>query len=70
LKRILPGLGFATTFVGMILQLSHDLGEKNVYIVNNPSGRRFDPWLSRLSRDDKLSALGAGLIGIQVLAQF
>ena len=31
------------------------------------SGRRFEPWLSRLSRDDKLVALGAGILCVQVV---
>jgi hypothetical protein len=35
---IFPGIGFAFTFSGILLQLVNDLGEKNVYIVNNPSG--------------------------------
>ena len=39
---------------------------KNV-VLSTFSGRRFDPWLSRLSRDDKLAVLGAGLVGLQVL---
>ena len=32
-RRSLPGLGFTFTFVGLILQLVHDLN-KNVYTVN------------------------------------
>ena len=32
-RRSLPGLGFSFTFVGLILQLVHDLN-KNVYPVN------------------------------------
>ena len=32
-RRSLPGLGFSFTFVGLILQLVHDLN-KNVYTVN------------------------------------
>jgi len=55
------------TFVGIILQLSHDLGEKNMYTVNTPSSRRFKPWFSRLSRDGKLAGMGAIFVAIQVV---
>lgn len=52
LRRSLPGLGFAFTFVGIILQLLHDLN-KNVYTVNPEHVFRCG-----LSREDGLFLIG------------
>lgn len=62
LRRTLPALGLVAAFVGLILQLVHEL-DKNVYIVNN-SDRL---WLCGLSKRNGLLALGLGLVGIQVI---
>ena len=61
LRRTLPGLGMVAAFVGLILQLVHDL-DKNVYIVNperlNACG---------ISKRAGLLLLGLGLLAIQVI---
>ncbi len=53
-----PGLGFTCAFVGLILQLVHDLN-KNVYTVNPQMRRRIR---CGLSREDGLFLLGSVLV--------
>ena len=72
LKRILPGLGYTCTFVGMLLQLLHEL-DKNVYIVN-PKTKRLDCTFCGLSFRQMLSSkensqilIGLCLTSIQII---
>ena len=62
LRRTLPGLGLVAAFVGLILQLVHEL-DKNVYIVNP---ERVKAWMCGLSKRNVLLMLGLLLVGIQV----
>lgn len=62
LRRILPGLGLVSAFVGLILQLIHEL-DKNVYIVNPERLKKF----CGLSKSNALLALGFVLVAIQVI---
>ena len=72
LKRILPGLGYTCTFVGILLQLLHEL-DKNVYIVN-PKTKKLDCTFCGVSFRQILSSkengqilIGLCLTGIQVI---
>ena len=72
LKRILPGLGYTCTFVGMLLQLFHEL-DKNVYIVN-PKTKKLDCIFFGVSFRQVLSSkensqvlIGLCLTSIQVI---
>ena len=60
LRRTLPGIGFAFTFVGIILQLLHDLN-KNVYTVNPERVFRCG-----ISREDGLFIMGLVLVSVQL----
>ena len=62
LRRTLPGMGLVAAFVGLILQLVHEL-DKNVYIVNP---ERVKAWMCGLSKRSGLLLLGLLLVGIQV----
>ena len=62
LRRTLPGMGLVAVFVGLILQLVHEL-DKNVYIVNP---ERVKAWMCGLSKRSGLLLLGLLLVGIQV----
>ena len=72
LKRILPGLGYTCTFVGIMLQLLHEL-DKNVYIVN-PKTKKLDCTFCGVSFRQILSSkengqilIGLCLTGVQVI---
>ena len=63
LRRTLPGLGFAFSFVGLVLQLVHDL-DKNVYTVNP---ERFSAWLCGMSKSNGLLVVGMIMSSVQVI---
>ena len=62
---LFTGLGLVAAFVGLILQLVHEL-DKNVYIVNP---ERVKAWMCGLSKRNGLLVLGLLLVGIQVIEE-